>query len=583
LARDLIASKSFRTVVGAGEQNGAPPVGVFLLDTNDSVNYYGLFLLYNGRPETASFAAEHLRKKFSVYSDVFKRGEIPKPKTFLKELLADLLRGMANAGLQHEGESFAAVLVKEGSAVIGRLNGCPVYFLRDHKFRGIFPAIGAGENKLEVESVAIADGDKILLSSQEMVRRLTKQELRSIISTKADLDQACSKITELANRYEEIQTPRLVLIGFERKHLKNKALLSPRNTIVLAGIAIFFLSIIFRLEITNFVILKISNPLRQMMRRASKDDANKAGPGSPLYEFELVSDKFFIPYDLAIGPNNILYVVDDKYTQVVRYDQSAKPDNRKPTLIGGGLNLQFPTGIEIVGNNLFVADSSNTSNKLYIISAKGQKLLEISSIAAPGVGSLIGPKALAVDAGNNIWLADRGSQRLLQFGPDGAYKDQISFKAKASKFKPPNGIAYSKKDDLLYVTFKDTNSIATVSGGANGARSISAFTVTNPNSKSGGAIDFKQPSGIAVDARGFVYIADRANFRIVVADPQGKLVTILDKKKNKDFNPYMPIGLKIDPSGEYLYITGSTGTNYGDQCKFDPGECKGKIWRVKIE
>ena len=576
MARDIVAPKSYQTLIGAYSPNGAEVQGLHILDTNDSANFYGMFVIYNGAPERAQFVIEHLRRRFNVYSDVFQNKEIAKPKAFFQELLADLMREMQKHGVHMaDGESFGAVMVKEGRAIIGRIHGCPIFYLREHKFRTVFPSAGAGANKLEVEAVPVSDGDKILICSHDMVRRVTKQELRNIIHSKPNLDEACARITELANRYEEVRAPHIALIHFKRNREPSKALLNSRNLLVIGGIALLIMGLVFSRELTSFVRFNLSPRLVKRIQTVSSSltggASKRKNQPDLLYEFETVFDGMSVPYDIAIGSDGTYYVVDDKESQVIRYDPFAK----RTTLLGNGLNLIFPTGIEVIGDKLYITDFSSSASELYIMKTDGTLIRGLKSVNKPGVGPLRNPKAMAVDRDSNLWLADRTNNRLLKFNENGDYLGKIQCNA---AFSSPNGIS-AGRDGLIYVTFKDTNNIAVI--GNNGT--LKAFKVFSGEGTSKRALTFDQPSGIAVDNKGFVYIADRQNNRIVVADSHGRQDVILDKKQNKDFAHYMPFGLKLGPKGKYIYIVGSAALSYDNTCQFESDKCRGKVWRMRIE
>lgn len=560
--------------MGSGSANGAEPQGMYVLDTNDSANFYGMFVIYNGDPNKARFVMEHLRRRFSVYSDVFQNKDIAKPKAFFQELLTDLLREMQKNGLDpSEGESMAAVLLKEGRAIIGRLRNCPIFYLRDHKFRNVFPTAGTGSSKLEVVSAPVSDGDKILLCSQDMVRRITKQELRNIILSKPDPDEACARITELANRYEEVKDPHIVLVGFKRNREHSKALLNTRNVVLLAGIALLIMGLVFWREITGYVQHNLKSRIVNKIQTMSESlgGGKQDAKASPMYEFETVFDGLSVPYDVAISREGIYFVVDDKESQVIRYDPAAK----RITLVGNGLDLMFPTGIEVIGNNLFITDFSSTASELLIVKSDGSLAKSIKSVDKPGVGSLRNPKAMAVDMDSNLWVADRTNNRLLKFNMHGDYIGKVQCSA---TYSAPNGVA-AGPEGRVFVTFKDTNNIAVVE--KNGA--LKEFKIFSGEGSGAKPLFFDQPSGIAVDRKGFVYVADRQNNRIVVADPRGRVDAILDKTRNKDFATYMPFGLKLGPKGKYIYIVGSAALSYDSTCQFEADKCRGKIWRMRIE
>ncbi len=69
------------------------------------------------------------------------------------------------------------------------------------------------------------------------------------------------------------------------------------------------------------------------------------------------------------------------------------------------------------------------------------------------------------------------------------------------------------------------------------------------------ATHFNDPQGIAVDAAGRIYIADRGNDRVVVCAPGGKRLG--------SFAVADPLQLQVHPTGGQIYVTSGKGDKYG--------------------
>jgi sugar lactone lactonase YvrE len=170
--------------------------------------------------------------------------------------------------------------------------------------------------------------------------------------------------------------------------------------------------------------------------------------------------------------------------------------------------------------SLYVVDSGNaTIRKIttdgFVITLAGTAG---SAGSADGVGAAArfrSPSNVAVDAAGNVYVADTGNHTIRKITPAGVVS-----------------------------TLAGT---AGVSGNADGA---------------GGAAQFNQPWGIAVDAAGNVYVADTQNYLIRKITPQGVVTTHAGTRGQRGAadgdravaSLLGPRGLTIDAAGD-LYLT----------------------------
>ncbi|MCA1634435.1 MAG: gluconolaconase [Acidobacteria bacterium] len=123
------------------------------------------------------------------------------------------------------------------------------------------------------------------------------------------------------------------------------------------------------------------------------------------------------------------------------------------------------------------------------------------------------PFGIAVDARGNVYVADAGeSNRLRKIGVD--------------------------------------NSVTTLAGGVEGFAD-----------GAGASASFNTPSGIAIDARGNLYVADTANNRIRKVTPEGMVSTLAGDGTTgaRDGAAHMaqfnaPVGVAVDARGERVYV-----------------------------
>jgi len=225
--------------------------------------------------------------------------------------------------------------------------------------------------------------------------------------------------------------------------------------------------------------------------------------------------------------------------------------------------LQLPPDLyfgEIAGvavnskKHIFVFSRGNTTGPAY--GAAAAQLLEFDAdgkfVREIGHNLYAWSYAHAVkaDAQDNIWVADKGSDMVIKFNPEGRVAMVFGRKQEASdegtgplkKIKPPlppvdglfrqvTDVAWDA-DGNSYISDGYVNSrIAKVDKDGNWVKSWG-----EPGDKPG---QFNTPHSIAVDVQGQVYVADRGNRRIQVFDGNGKFLRqiVIDVPADSDARP----------------------------------------------
>jgi len=189
-------------------------------------------------------------------------------------------------------------------------------------------------------------------------------------------------------------------------------------------------------------------------------------------------------------------------------------------------NLSEPTGVALdAAGNLYIADANNncirvvtTDQNIHTVAGQCSYALFQGDGGPATQAKLNKPYSVAVDAYGNIYIADTENERIRKVTPDGI--------------------------------------INTIAG--NGTQGF----------KDGPALqaEFSSPAGIAVDASGSVYIADKSNFRIRKLLPSGNVVTIAGSGSPgysgvgvaaTSAALYFPLGVGLDPSTGNVYVADS--------------------------
>lgn len=168
-------------------------------------------------------------------------------------------------------------------------------------------------------------------------------------------------------------------------------------------------------------------------------------------------------------------------------------------------------------------------------------------VASWGHRSFWMPHGLRVDSRDNIWVTDLGRHQVIKFARDGAVLLALGTRGvagcDATHFSRPTDVAVLP-DGSFYVSDGYGNSrIARFSPNGQlvaqwGRRG------TRPG-------EFHLPHGIAVDASGLVYVADRGNSRIQLFGPSGEFVT-----QWRSAALGRPYGISITADGRIFSVDG---------------------------
>lgn len=144
------------------------------------------------------------------------------------------------------------------------------------------------------------------------------------------------------------------------------------------------------------------------------------------------------------------------------------------------------------------------------------------------------PKGIASDAFNNLYVADVGNHTIRKITPDGAVTT-VAGKAgvpgsadgigSEARFYYPTGIAVDKKNNI-YVADSANHTIRKIT-----PEGIVSTLAGKPGVKgnidgAGAEARFRRPKGIAVDDKGIIYVADTFNNAIREINPDGQVSTL---------------------------------------------------------
>ena len=242
--------------------------------------------------------------------------------------------------------------------------------------------------------------------------------------------------------------------------------------------------------------------------------------------------------------------------------------------------LNFPAGLCVDNDgNLFVADRNNhrvrrVDREGVITTVAGTGAPDFGGDAGPAVSAQLNfPSGLACDGEGGLFISDRSNNRIRKVGPDGIIFTYagVGVPDFGGDFGPaidaflnyPFGIELDRRGNL-FIADRGNNRIRKVS--ADGViRTVagdgSHFFSGDYGPAERASLAF--PTDVAVDSEGNLYIADRNNNRIRKVDPMGIITTFMgtgqrdyngDNEIAPETNLSLPFAVAIDDSQNLLVV-----------------------------
>ena len=287
--------------------------------------------------------------------------------------------------------------------------------------------------------------------------------------------------------------------------------------------------------------------------------------------------QFFNPTGVAVDAAGNIYVADfnnhriRKITAAGIVTTLAGSASGYTDATGTLARFDNPTGVAVdLAGNVYVADQDN--NVIRKITATGI----VTTLAGDGILGYLDdatgtnarfnlPAGVALDAAGNVYVADQNNNRIRKISPAGAVTTfagdgtpgHLDATGTAAKFFSPTGVAVDAAGNV-YVADLNNNRIRKITPA--GVVTTLAGDGTNDYLDGvGTAAQFASPQGVAVDAAGNVYVADRDNNRIRKITPAGVVTTLAGSTGGyldgtgtaAKFNS--PQGVAVDAAGN-LYV-----------------------------
>lgn len=257
-----------------------------------------------------------------------------------------------------------------------------------------------------------------------------------------------------------------------------------------------------------------------------------------------------VPFPVAIAADSAgnLYVGDTGNDTIVRVTPAgaattfAGSGGQTGTADGTGTAARFndPSGIAIGGDGtLSVSDTANATVRR--ISATGV----VTTLAGSpntrgntnGTGSAAtfrSPLGLAQDASGNLYVADAQNHTIRRITPAGVVttfagsagaSGSVDGTTATARFNNPTGVAVDGAGNV-YVADTTNNTIRRISAAGVVTTLAGVAGISGSSDGVGANALFNQPSGLALDSSGNLYVADTANSSLRRITPAGVVTTL---------------------------------------------------------
>ena len=239
--------------------------------------------------------------------------------------------------------------------------------------------------------------------------------------------------------------------------------------------------------------------------------------------------------------------------------------------LGGAAQFSNPWGLAIdASGNIYVAD--NVNNRIRKITPAGAVTTLAGSGAstyADGIGngaSFYRPSGLAVDGTGNVYVADCLNNMIRKITPSGVVTTIAGTTTAGHNDGTGSGASFNRPCDLkldpngnLLVSDWYNHTIRKVTP-AGVVTTIAGSITPGYGDGTGTGASFRNPTGLAIDAAGNLYISDENNNRIRKMTPQAVVTTIAGTGtatavngpgNTATFN--QPFGIAVDSTG-YVYV-----------------------------
>ncbi|WP_184338484.1 NHL domain-containing protein, partial [Prosthecobacter vanneervenii] len=257
---------------------------------------------------------------------------------------------------------------------------------------------------------------------------------------------------------------------------------------------------------------------------------------------------FYYPFGTAVDSSGSMYVADTfnhtirKVTSAGVVSTLAGSAGESGSADGTGSVARFnnPTGVAVdSAGNVYVADKYNhTIRKVtsagVVSTLAGSAGVKGSTDDTGSAARFFSPSGVAVDSAGNVYVADLGNHTIRKVTAAGVVSTlagsagvigSVDDTGSAASFNIPSGVAVDSAGNV-YVADSGNSVIRKVTEAGVVSTLAGSTEATGSMDGTGSAARFNNPSGVAVDSAGNVYVADGGNSTIRKVTSAGVVSTL---------------------------------------------------------
>ena len=232
---------------------------------------------------------------------------------------------------------------------------------------------------------------------------------------------------------------------------------------------------------------------------------------------------------VAVHTNGEVFASNNNGGFVQVFSEDGTPVRRIGSKGNGNGEFQYPWGLLLVGDRLYVSDN-NLHRVQYFSATTGQYIHQFGCNGKEN-GQFSSPRGMSTDGKGNILVADYGNNRVQVFKEDGTFVQVIQCDGN------PTDVAVDN-EGKIHVTIHNQNHVQVFSPDGK--------THFNPYSNPAGS--FQYPQGIAIDDEGYIFVTARysSTYYLHVLNYDRKQVNLLSGLNNA-------WGITLDKDG-HIYV-----------------------------
>ncbi len=260
--------------------------------------------------------------------------------------------------------------------------------------------------------------------------------------------------------------------------------------------------------------------------------------------------QFVSPRSLAVGPDELIYVVDSGNHRVEVFDRNGNFMRKWGSEGAEPGQFSEPWGIAVGRNGtVFVADTWN--HRIQAFTPSGEFLTTFGAFANVQLsaqeqpGNFWGPRDIAVDTEGNLYVTDTGNKRVQKFTPAGEFLQAFGGGGVVpGSFEEPVGIDIDNQGNI-YVADTWNHRIQKFDANFN---PVLQWDVVGWESET-----VVNKPYLAVDGQGRVFISDPEGYRIIAYDGATGEVLATWGQYGQDLASFqLPVGIDVDAQGQLL-------------------------------